>query len=77
MFVQVQAVKSTPKVQKCTSLKVDASSQQVGASSQGLDTSSPVVLQCKYLKREGKTGSKLSNCSSSEEVGSAEIKENS
>ena len=74
MFVQVQAVKSTPKVQKYTYQKVDASSQEVGASSQGVDASSPGVLQCKhkYPRREGKTGSKSSNCSSSEEVDSAE-----
>ena len=67
MFVQVQAVKSTPKVQKHTYQKVDASSQEVDASSLG-------VLQhrCKYPRREGKTGSKSSNCSSSEEVDSAE-----
>ena len=59
MFVQVQAIKSTPKVQKHTYQKVDASSQ-------GVDASSPGVLQHKhkYLRREGKTGSKSSNCSS-------------
>ena len=34
MFVQVQAVKIAPKVQKCTYQKVDASSQEVDASSQ-------------------------------------------
>ena len=53
MFVQVQAVKSTPKVKKGTYQKVDASSQEI-------DASFPGVLQCrcKYLRREGKSGSK-------------------
>ena len=60
MFVQVQAVKSTPKVQKHIYQKVDASSLGV------------LQCRCKYLRREGKTGSKLSNCSSSEEVDGAE-----
>ena len=71
MFVQVQAVKSAPKVQKYTYHKVNASSQEVGASSQEIDASSQGVLQHKYPRREGKTGSKSSNCSS-EEVDSAE-----
>ena len=68
MFVQVQAVKSAIQRYKSTPTR------KLNASSLEVDASSPGVLQhrCKYLRREGKTGSKLSNCSSSEEVDSAE-----